>query len=67
MDNFDISKLITIHLTGEISEQQRQQLMTWVESTVENKRIFDSICKSTKLQQKLATYRNTDWQTLDFP
>lgn len=62
-DIYDIANLIAIELTGEISEQQQQELMTWVEATPENAQLFEHMRKSKKLRQKLTTYRNTDWQT----
>ncbi|MEG2341187.1 MAG: FecR family protein [Odoribacter sp.] len=62
MKNEEISRLIVLHLTGEIKSDEKEVLMNWVEECDEHKQLLDRIIAGKQYSVRYNNYRNTDWQ-----
>lgn len=55
-----ISGLITLYLSGELSEEKNKELEVWLAESEEHRRLFERICAKQTMCDKIRQYRNEE-------
>lgn len=55
-------RLVKASLEGELSENDRRELETWLNKSQTNQKIYEQIRSKQKLAEKLEYYQQTDWE-----
>ena len=56
-----VARLIIKHLAGQSSDQEKQQLMSWLDADPHHVEVYNDVCNANWMAERLTT-RNTVWQ-----